>query len=136
MIFTQINFFYLQQNFVIMTYPWHLYLMALMYVIAGIFHFLKPRTYMRIMPRYLPAHKLLVYLSGIAEIILGVGLILHQTKSLAIYGIILMLAIFLLVHFYMLTSKKAGAGFPKWILLLRIPIQFGLMWWAWYYLRF
>lgn len=91
---------------------------------------------MRIMPRYLPAHKLLVYLSGIAEIILGVGLILHQTKSLAIYGIILMLAIFLLVHFYMLTSKKAGAGFPKWILLLRIPIQFGLMWWAWYYLRF
>ena len=34
---------------------WHIYLMALMYVAAGVMHFLKPRMYERIMPRYLPA---------------------------------------------------------------------------------
>ena len=118
-----------------MTYPWHLYLMAIMYVFAGVIHFLKPAMYMRIMPRYLPAHKTLVYLSGLAEIILGVGLIFPETKNLAIYGIILMLTIFLLVHFYMLSSEKAGAGIPKWVLLLRIPLQFLLMWWAWFYLN-
>lgn len=118
-----------------MTYPWHLYLMAIMYIFAGVIHFLKPAMYMRIMPRYLPAHKTLVYLSGLAEIILGVGLIFPETKNLAIYGIILMLTIFLLVHFYMLSSEKAGAGIPKWILLLRIPLQFLLMWWAWFYLN-
>lgn len=118
-----------------MTYPWHLYLMAIMYIFAGVIHFLKPAMYMRIMPRYLPAHKTLVYLSGLAEIILGVGLIFPETKNLAIYGIILMLTIFLLVHFYMLSSEKAGAGIPKWVLLLRIPLQFLLMWWAWFYLN-
>lgn len=118
-----------------MTYPWHLYLMAIMYVFAGVIHFLKPAMYMRIMPRYLPAHKTLVYLSGLAEIVLGVGLIFPETKNLAIYGIILMLTIFLLVHFYMLSSEKAGAGIPKWVLLLRIPLQFLLMWWAWFYLN-
>jgi uncharacterized membrane protein len=118
-----------------MAYPWHLYLMAAMYIFAGLMHFIKPRLYMRIMPRYLPAHKTLVYLSGIAEIILGLALCFPQTKNLAIYGIILMLSIFLLVHFYMFSSKKAAAGIPKWALILRIPLQFFLMWWAWFYIE-
>lgn len=119
-----------------MDYPWHLYLMAGMYILAGTIHFIKPKIYLRIMPRYLPAHKLLVYLSGAAEVILGAGLLFPATKDFAIYGIILMLLIFLLVHFYMLSSEKAGAGIPKWALWLRIPLQFGLMWWAWFYLPF
>jgi len=117
-------------------YPWHLYLMAAMYIIAGTFHFVKPKMYMRIMPRYLPAHKPLVYLSGVAEIALGIGFCFPQTKDLAIYGIILMLLIFLLVHFYMLSSKKAGAGIPQWALIVRLPLQFLLIWLAWFYLQF
>ncbi|QBA63591.1 DoxX family protein [Muriicola soli] len=114
--------------------PWHLYLMAAMYFIAGIMHFLKPRAYLRIMPNYLPYHRELVYLSGIAEIILAVGLCFPQTIAFSIYGIILMLLVFLLVHFYMLKGEKEGAGIPKWILILRIPLQFGLMYWAYWYL--
>jgi uncharacterized membrane protein len=110
--------------------------MATMYIVAGIMHFVKPKAYLRIMPRYLPNHKLLVILSGIAEIILGIGVCLPTTKNLAIYGIILMLAVFFLVHFYMLSGKKQSAGISKWILLLRIPLQFGLMYWAYWYLQF
>ena len=117
-----------------MTYPWDLYLMAGMYVIAGILHFVKPAAYMRIMPRYLPAHKELVYLSGLAEILLGIGLCIPILKDGAIYGILLMLAVFLLVHLYMLSGEKASAGIPRCLLLLRIPLQFGLMYWAYWYL--
>ena len=116
-----------------MIYPWHLYLMAAIYIFAGMMHFIKPKTYLRIMPRYLPNHKLLVSLSGIAEIMLGVGLCFPSTKNSAILGIIVMLTVFLLVHFYMLSSKKAGAGIPRWALLLRVPLQFGLMYWAYSY---
>jgi uncharacterized membrane protein len=119
-----------------MIYPWHLYLMAAVYIFAGFMHFIKPKVYLRIMPRYLPFHKQLVYLSGIAEIILGVGLLFSSTKDIAIFGIIAMLIVFLLVHFYMLSSKKAGAGFPKWALLLRLPLQFALIFWAYSYLKF
>ncbi|WP_081211395.1 DoxX family protein [Salegentibacter sediminis] len=118
-----------------MNYPWHLYAMALMYILAGVLHFLKPKMYMRIMPRYLPKHKSLVYLSGFAEIILGLGLFFPATKDIAIYGLILMLILFFSVHFYMLSSTKAGAGIPKWALWLRIPLQFFLIWWAWFYLK-
>ena len=92
--------------------------------------------YLRIMPRYLPAHKTLVLLSGLAEIILGIGLMFPETKDFSIYGIILMLIIFFTVHFYMLSSEKAGAGVPYWLLIVRIPLQFVLIWWAWFYLRF
>ncbi|TDU42727.1 putative membrane protein [Gelidibacter sediminis] len=117
-----------------MIYPWHLYLMAAIYILAGMMHFIKPKMYLRIMPRYLPNPKLLVLLSGLAEIMLGIGLCFPETKNSAISGIIAMLMVFLLVHFYMLSSKKAGAGIPQWVLILRIPLQFGLMYWAYYYL--
>lgn len=117
-----------------MNNPWHLYIMAAMYLLAGLMHFVKPKIYMRIMPRYLPNHKMLVYLSGLAEILLGIGLCFSMTRTFAIYGIILMLAIFLLVHFYMLSGEKASAGIPKWLLILRIPLQFFLMYWAYFYL--
>ena len=118
-----------------MIYPWHLYLMGAIYIFAGIMHFIKPKVYLRIMPRYLPFHKPLVLLSGVAEILLGIGHFFKETKNLSIYGIIAMLAVFLLVHFYMLSSEKASAGFPKWLLLLRLPIQFALMYWAFMYLK-
>lgn len=117
-----------------MNNPWHLYAMAIIYIIAGFMHFIKPRIYMRIMPKYLPNHKMLVYLSGFAEIVLGLGICFTSTKVIAVYGIILMLLIFLLVHFYMLSGEKASAGIPKWILILRIPLQFLLMYWAYLYL--
>jgi uncharacterized membrane protein len=110
--------------------------MALIYILAGFSHFLKPRIYLRIMPRYLPAHKALIYLSGAVEIGLGVGLCFPATKIWALYSLILMLSVFLTVHFYMLSSRKAGAGIPVWALILRIPLQFILMWWAYYYLEF
>ncbi|WP_178987798.1 DoxX family protein [Winogradskyella schleiferi] len=117
-----------------MNEPIGLYIMAAIYVLAGIMHFIKPKMYMRIMPKYLPNHKALVYLSGIAEMLLGIGLCIPAIKNMAIFGIIAMLAVFLLVHFYMLSGEKASAGIPKWILILRIPLQFGLMYWAWVYL--
>lgn len=119
-----------------MTFPWHLYLMAAVYIFAGIMHFIKPKAYLRIMPRYIPQSKLMVSLSGIAEILLGIGLCVPALKNLSIYGIIAMLIVFLLVHIYMLSGEKASAGIPKWILILRLPLQFGLMYWAYWYLQF
>ncbi|MEO1012731.1 MAG: hypothetical protein AAFX53_15620 [Bacteroidota bacterium] len=118
-----------------MAYPWHLYLMACIYVLAGTLHLLVPGAYVRIMPKYLPNPRLLVALSGLAEILLGVGLCLPLTKDIAIYGILLMLLIYMPVHFHMLSDKKAAAGIPRWLLLLRVPLQIGLMYWAFWYLR-
>lgn len=118
-----------------MEYPWHLYFMGVIYVAAGINHFIKPNIYLRMMPRYLPFPKTLVYLSGLAEIGLGVGACFPLSKNCALWGIIVLLLVFLLVHSYMLKNKKTGMGLPKWILILRFIFQFVLIWWAWQYLK-
>lgn len=117
-----------------MILPWHLYFMSGMYILAGVMHIIKPKMYLRIMPRYLPYLKFLVFLSGICEVLLGIGVLFAQTRKYAIYGIIAMLIVFLMVHFYMLRGEKEGAGIPKWILIIRIPLQFVLMYWAYQYL--
>lgn len=117
-----------------MNYPWHLYIMAILYIAAGINHFIKPKMYLRIMPNYLPNHKLLVFLSGLSEIMLGIMICIPLLKNIAITLVLLMLFVFLTVHFHMISNEQASAGLPEWLLILRIPVQLLLMYWAYSYL--
>jgi uncharacterized membrane protein len=50
------------------------------FVIAGAMHFIAPESYVAMMPRSLPAHRELVYASGIAEIAGGLGLMHQRTR--------------------------------------------------------
>lgn len=85
---------------------WHLILMAVIYIAAGINHFIKPKIYVRIIPDYLPAHAFLVYLSGIFEIALGIMLFWKNLRPFAIWGIILMLIVFLPFTFTCYDQKR------------------------------
>lgn len=117
-----------------MEFPWHLYLMASIYILAGLNHFRKPKMYERIIPPYLPNAKLLNIFSGILEIIFGVLSLFPSQSKYGALGIIILLILFFSVHIYMLQNKKASFGLPKWLLLLRIPLQFLLIFWAYQYL--
>ncbi len=88
---------------------------------------------MRILPAYLPGHQFLVNFSGVVEIALGIGLFFEESQNWALFGIMAMLTFFLPVHFHMLYDKRASMELPKWALLLRIPLQFALMYWAYSY---
>lgn len=113
--------------------PWHQYLMAVLFILAGVNHFRKPKMYEQIMPPYIPAHKNMVVMSGLAEMILGMMLLIPENQPIAAWGIILMLLIFFTVHIHMLQDEGASMKLPKWVLILRIPLQFGLIWWAYQY---
>lgn len=117
-----------------MEYPWHYYLMAALYVVAGFNHFRKPKMYQNIIPPYLPNPKLLNIISGFAEIVFGSLLLLHLLQNIALYGIIIMLIAFFPVHVYMVTEPKFRAKIPFWILWVRLPLQFLLIYWAYSYL--
>ena len=75
-----------------------LYLMGVIYTILGVVHFTHTGFYRPLMPRFLPAHDLLIYLSGVAEIVLGIGILFPQTRSVAVWGLIAMLIVFLIVR--------------------------------------
>ncbi|OAD92256.1 hypothetical protein A7A78_08440 [Aequorivita soesokkakensis] len=113
--------------------PWHQYLIGVLFILAGMNHFRKPKLYERIMPPYIPAHSSMVLLSGIAEMILGFMIMNKNTQEAAAWGIIIMLLLFIPIHIYMLQNEKAAMKLPKWILILRFPLQFGLMYWAYLY---
>ncbi|MBA9074525.1 putative membrane protein [Flavobacterium gossypii] len=117
-----------------MDLPWHLYLMAFLYILAGLNHFRNPKMYVRIIPPYFPNPKLLNILSGLAEICFGLLLCLPDYSTYGACGIIFLLIVFLPAHIHMLQDKKASFGLPKWVLILRIPLQFLLIYWAYLYI--
>lgn len=111
-------------------------LMGTLYFILGINHFVNPDFYLGVMPDYIPAHALLVALSGIAEILLGAGVCFQPTRRLSAWLIIAMLLAFMPVHIDMIV--RHADKFPDLPLLavwLRIPLQALLIYWAWRYTR-
>ena len=116
-----------------MSLPSHLYLMAFVYFIAGINHFKNPRLYIKIIPPYFPNPKLLNSLSGVAEMILGIALCIPAISNFAAWGVIALLIAIFPTHVYMYFEEKARMGLPKWVLLLRMPLQLGLIYWAYQY---
>ena len=113
--------------------PWHQYLLGILLVLAGMNHFRKPKLYERIIPSYIPAASTMVLASGILEMVLGFMLMNRNSQAEAAWGIIIMLVLFIPVHIYMLQEKSAAMKLPPWVLILRIPLQFALMYWAYLY---
>ncbi len=61
----------------------------------GVLHFIQPKPFVRIVPKYLPAPLALVYMSGFFEILGGVGLLIPTTRAWAAWALIaLYLAVF------------------------------------------
>ena len=117
-----------------MTEPWHYYLMAGLYMLAGILHFVFPGMYLRILPDWVRNGAAVVYVSGVLEILFGAGLLFPDFKTPCLYGLMGLLVLFLPVHTHMLQDPAASMGVPRWILLLRIPLQGLLIYWAYWYL--
>ena len=113
--------------------PWHQYILGLLFIVAGMNHFRTPKLYERIMPPYIPAQSTMVLLSGILEMILGLILLNKESAHIAAWGICILLIIFIPVHMYMLQNEEASLKLPKWVLILRIPLQLGLIYWAFLY---
>ena len=115
-----------------------LYVMAAFYAFAGFNHFRAPEFYLPIMPPYLPWHEELVFLSGVAELMIGVGLLIPRTRVLAAWGAIALLVAVFPANIHMAVADvpvgdpPQSAGALRWV---RLPLQFVLMAWAWWHTR-
>ena len=105
-------------------------LLALLFVAAGVWHFVRPGTYLRIMPPALPAPLLLVYVSGVAEIAGGLGLLLPATRRWAGWGLVALLVAVFPANVYMALIHEQ-LGIPGWVAWGRLPLQLPLLWWVW-----
>lgn len=112
----------------------HRQLLGILFILAGILHFLKPEFFEKIMPNYLPWHKPLVLISGFFEIAGGVGLMISSVQTYAAWGLILLLLTVFPANIEMFSKawRKHGFTFYTWLLLLRLPLQFVLIAWVYW----
>ena len=103
--------------------------MSGLYCLAGISHFLKPKMFIAITPKWVPYPHIMNVVVGAIEIALGVALLFETTRSLAAFGIIaLLVAVFPAnVKHFQIALKKG-----KYVVatFLRLPLQLLLIYWA------
>jgi len=111
------------------------YLLGLLFVLAGLNHFISPDFYLRIMPPYLPWHLFLVYSSGVFEVLLGVGLLIKRSTRLAAWGLIALLLAVYPANIHMALNHQLYPDYSRAALWARLPIQLVLLAWVYWYAR-
>ncbi|MDB6171188.1 MAG: hypothetical protein JWL59_499 [Chthoniobacteraceae bacterium] len=97
---------------------------------AGTNHFLNPAPYEAMMPSYLPSPHALVLLSGVAEMIGGLGVLVPRLRAYAGAGLIALLLAVFPANLNVAIHGWPGVQLPASILWLRLPFQIAFIWWV------
>jgi uncharacterized membrane protein len=107
-------------------------LLAGFFIGAGVNHFVMPRPYEQIVPPRLKDNaRLLVQVSGVAEMAGGVGVLLPWTRRLSGVGLVALLAAVFPANVHMAREPGRFRRIPRWALYARLPLQPLMMLWAW-----
>lgn len=114
-----------------------LYAMSGFYLLAGLNHFRRPQFYLPMIQDFLPYPLELIYISGAAEILLGLALLWPATRAVAAWGIVaLLIAVFPAnINMWWNHVLIEGSAVPPWVHYIRLPLQFVLIYWAWIFTR-
>jgi uncharacterized membrane protein len=107
-------------------------MLAAFFIGSGVNHFVSPRFYRAIVPPRLQHEaKRVVDVSGVAEVVGGIGVLLPRTRRPAGLGLIALLAAVFPANLYMARTPERFHRIPRWALYARLPLQPLMMWWAW-----
>jgi uncharacterized membrane protein len=110
-------------------------ILAVAIIIVGISHFAVSEPFVKIVPNFLPSHLALVYISGFFEILGGIGLLIPPVSRAAAWGLVALFIAVYPANINMAVNQISIAGIPSTPLLqaIRLPFQFVLVAWAWWY---
>ncbi|QDX39980.1 DoxX family membrane protein [Salarchaeum sp. JOR-1] len=119
-----------------------LFVMSAFYVVAGVAHLLWPRGFQRVVPPSLPRPRLVVYVSGVAELVLGAGVLVRRTRRVSAWGLVALLVAVFPANVHVARSDVFRDAVPSrfsWLVDVaawaRLPVQAVLVLWAWWYTR-
>jgi len=111
------------------------WILVIFFLVAGVNHFIMPDVYIKLIPPYLPFPELINWISGLAEIVLGLGLIFPSTRKWAALGLILLLIAFIPAHIYIFEigpQVTESIYIPKWLAWFRLVVIHPLLiYWIW-----
>jgi uncharacterized membrane protein len=104
-------------------------LVGLLFITAGVLHFIKAGFFVSIVPAFLPFPAALVYISGVCEILGGIGALIPWVRRPAGYGLIALLLAVFPANINMLVQSIHDHGWSSLsiLLILRLPLQFALI---------
>lgn len=105
-------------------------IIALFFVVAGVNHFVSPDVYLKIMPEYMPWPLALVYISGVFEVLGGIGVAIPRLRRTAGWGLIALLIAVFPANVDMLMHADRFPSIPVWLLVARLPLQAVLIGWV------
>jgi uncharacterized membrane protein len=103
---------------------------AAILILAGVNHFINPQIYSPFIPDWMPLVLTNIF-TGIIEVILGIGLLLKKYRRAAAFGVFILMLLFLPLHLVDVFKARPAIG-SKTLAIVRLPIQFLLIWGAWY----
>lgn len=106
--------------------------LCVLFVAAGMNHFVSPDIYLRIMPPYLPWPLALVYISGFFEIAGGIGVVVPSLRKASGWGLIALLVAVFPANIHMVIHAEDFPSIPFWALIIRLPLQALLIAWVWW----
>ncbi|HEY9827466.1 MAG TPA: DoxX family membrane protein [Stenomitos sp.] len=111
--------------------------LALSIIIVGSTHFTHADQYARIVPPQLPDAVAMVYISGVFEILGGLGLLIPYVSVAAAWGLILLFIAVFPANIHQAIHSIPIDGIPHHPMLywVRLPFQAVLIAWAWWYTR-
>jgi uncharacterized membrane protein len=114
---------------------WSQIFLAAGFLIMGVLHFAVPKAFASIMPRAIPRayHVPLVFISGVAELAGGVGVLVPALRSTAGIGLLCLLIAVFPANVQMLVNAQRASAPRATItaLWLRLPLQPLLFWFVW-----
>jgi uncharacterized membrane protein len=112
-------------------------LLAIFMITAGTLHWVTPAPFVKIVPSFLPYPLALVYISGVFEILGGVGLLVPPVSQAAAWGLIALFIAVFPANINMAVNRIQMDGIPDSDLLRwgRLPFQAILIAWAWWYTK-
>lgn len=107
-------------------------LLTLFFVTIGILHFTHPQVFVKSVPPYVPMPLEMVYVSGVFEIIGGIGVSIPAVRKWAGYGLLALLVAVYPANIHMALNPEQFPTIPPVVLWGRLPFQALFMAWVWY----
>jgi len=106
--------------------------LSFLFINIGIDHFINPDFYRNIMPAYLPMHTEAIYISGFFEILGGVAILFPKLRSMAGWGLVLLLIVVFPVNIHMAVNPNLFPDIPLSFLYIRLVLQFIIIYWTYF----
>lgn len=106
--------------------------LSLMLLFAGVGHFIVNKQMTQLLPDFLPFKELQIYLTGILEFIVAIGLLIKDRRKFFGWVAIIMFVVFLPFNIYGAYQEVdfGGHGWGLKYLFLRVPLQLIFIVWA------